>query len=135
MPNPVVEKTIYFDPSGGPLSVRMLAAFASPGHYSLMLLEHDRIKIVKDWGNVAFASPEANTHKLPGAAGEHDGRFLHMLSSIGIVEPSGKFSVVMTVVQDGKDIGEVRDEGTSTENTKESEFAALLLPKPEVVKQ
>ena len=76
MPGDPVVQPVYVDPNGKPLSVRMLAAYGSPGHYSLMLLESDRSTIVKDWGNRKFTKPEENTHDLPGTAAENIGSIL-----------------------------------------------------------
>jgi hypothetical protein len=126
MPPPLVTETIHFDPIAGPLSVSMLAAYGSPGHYSLMLLEHDGFTIVKDWGNLRFSSPASNTHALPGGAAANDGRLLNALTSVGIVDPSDAYAVIMTVLQDGKKLGSLSDAGTSASDTQESELLGTL---------
>ena len=129
MPDPVVQP-VYIDPKGKPLSVRMLAAYGSPGHYSLMLLEKDRSTIVQDWGNRKFTKPEENTHDLPGTAVENIDRFLYALTSVGIVDPSGAYAVVMTVLQNKESAGSATDSGTTQAATQESTLIARLNKKP-----
>ena len=126
MPDDSLVEPIRVNPAGGRLSARMLAGHASPGHYSLMLLENDRTTIVKDWGNRKFSTPAANTHELPGSASENIGRFLFALTSVGIVDQNGLYAVIMTVLQDGKPKGTASDSGTATTPTKESRLIALL---------
>lgn len=131
MPDPVVQP-VYIDPKGKSLSVRMLAAYGSPGHYSLMLLENDRSTIVQDWGNRKFTKPEENTHDLPGTAAENIGRYLYALTSVGIVDPTGAYAVVMTVLQNKESVGSATDSGTTQADTKESTLIAHLEKKPAV---
>lgn len=121
-----VTQTIPFDPAGGSLSVVMLAVPASPGHYSLMLLERDRSTLVKDWGNLAFSTPAENTHELPGGASVQDGRLLLAQTSIGVVDPSGACAPVMTVMQDGRTLGSLTDSAAASGDTKESQLVATL---------
>lgn len=123
--DPVVQ-TIYVDPKGKPLAVRMLAAYGSPGHYSLMLLESDRSTIVQDWGNQKFTKPEENTHDLPGTAADNIGRYLYALTSVGIVDPSGAYAVIMTVLQNKEPVGSATDSGITQAQTKESTLIAHL---------
>ena len=130
MPDDPPVQPIRVDLAGGTLSVRMLAGHASPGNYSLMLLESDRIKIVKDWGNLKFSTPTANTHDLPGTAAANIGRFLLALTSVGIVDPDGQYAVIMTVLQDNKPKGSASDSGTTTSLTKESTLVAVLEASP-----
>ena len=106
MPDPVTQ-TIHFDPTGGPLTVVMRAVPAAPGHYSLMLFEHDFITLVKDFGNDTFSSVSNNTHALGGSAKSHDGRILLAQTSIGVV--GSNVAPVMTIVQGGTELGSVTD--------------------------
>lgn len=123
-----VTKTVIFAPTGGPLTVQLLAPPALPGHYSLTLLAPDRFTIVKDWGNLAFGSTAANTHELPGSAAEQQGRLLQALTSVGIVDADGSWAVSMTVMQDDLPLAEsIVDSGTTTELTAESELDGFLI--------
>ncbi|MEO8575775.1 MAG: hypothetical protein ABI556_03705 [Gemmatimonadales bacterium] len=127
--DPVVQ-TIYIDPKGKSLSARMLAAYGSPGHYSLMLLESDRSTIVVDWGKRKFTTPQENTHDLPGSAADNIGRYLYALTSVGVVDPSGAYAVIMTVLQNKEKVGSASDSGTTADDTKESTLIAHLEKKP-----
>jgi hypothetical protein len=129
MPVVQITQSLHFEPAGGKLSVRM-ESNASPGHYSLMLLEHDRFTIAKDFGNVKFDTIAANTHVLPDAATAQDGRILHAVTSVGIVDPAGTYAVFMTLMQDGREIGSVTDHGTSTALTAESDLVGVMSAAP-----
>ncbi|MEO8621848.1 MAG: hypothetical protein ABI625_12335 [bacterium] len=127
---PVVPVTtnVAFDPAGKPLTVRLAATPALPGHYSLKLLDADRFTVIKDYGNVAFSTPAANTHDLPGTAADQVGRILHAVTSVGIVDRDGSFNVSMTVLQRGLPLPVAAvDSGTRTQPTAESELNSFLI--------
>lgn len=123
-----VTTNVAFDPAGKPLSVRLAATPALPGHYSLKLLDADRFTVIKDYGNVAFGTPAANTHDLPGKAADQKDRILHVVTSVGIVDPDGSFNVSMTVLQNSLPLPVVAvDSGTTTDPTAESELNSFLV--------
>jgi hypothetical protein len=128
MPN----QTIHFDPAGGALSVRVESGFAQPGSYALLVLEHDESTIVQQF-RANFGSAAQNTHRIPGSAGENDGRVLDLIASVGLLPPTNAFAVHLTVVQNGSDLATVSDTGTGSGLTHVSQLVAALSGAPAVM--
>ncbi len=125
-----ISQTVHFDPAGGPLSARLRCDFANAGSFGLLLLEHDRVTIVEEFRD-DFSSPPQNTHQLPGAAADQDGRVLDFVATVGILDASGAFAVAMTIVQDGRELATAAtDPKTSTSQTENCELAVALSATP-----
>jgi len=106
------------------LSALVRCGFANPGSYGLTLLGTGATTIVHQW-KADFGSIAQNTHVL-GAASEQNGRVLDVIASVGLLDPAKSYSVFLTVVQDGKELGTASETGTGTGLTKLVELIVML---------
>jgi len=120
--------TVHFRPGGGPLSALLRSGFANPGSYGLTLLEPGAKTIVQQW-TTDFGTTAQNTHVLGAAPSQH-GRVVDVIASIGLLDASKSYSLFLTVMQDGKELGTVSDSDKGTGLTKLVELIIMLSAAP-----
>lgn len=98
-------KRAKYDAAGGPVSVRVSCVPSCSGSYDILLWEAGKNQVVREFsGN--FLNADADEFLLDKPIGFHDGRLLEGMVVVAVPPEVGPTTVTMTVLQDGKELGE-----------------------------
>jgi len=107
---------IRFAPHAGALRVEVLAGWANPGAYDLILWEaNSNARVLEEAGN--FLNTADDSYTLPGPTIAQDGRIVEAFVTITPVDEEGRYSASMRVSQGGQLLGDVTVSGESSEHT------------------
>lgn len=133
-------QSITFNENGGPITVTLSAGQAQPGSYVFRLWEANTNQIVlQKQGN--FLNDADDSYELPTPNSANDGRLIQGILTVAPLPPNDNYSGAITVVQDGKTLGEIPISGSSDQPSVILNLYATLTaageqtpePKPEVV--
>ena len=114
-------ETITFNEEGGPLVAEVSSGFAQPGAYTLKLWEKGLNQVLmREEGN--FINADDDHYTLPVPNELNDGRVIQSLFSLTILPVSGlggdpQYNVVLTISQDGQELGSVSQSDSTTAHT------------------
>lgn len=134
-------QSITFNENGGPITVTLSAGQAQPGSYVFRLWEANTNQIVlQKQGN--FLNDADDSYELPTPNSANNGRLIQGILTVAPLPPNNNYSGAITVVQDGKTLGEIPISGSSDQPSVILNLYATLTvavgeqtpePKPEVV--
>lgn len=105
-------QSITFNENGGPITVTVSAGQAQPGSYVFRLWEANTNQpVLQKQGN--FLNDADDSYELPTPNSENNGRMIQAILTVAPLPPNDNYSSAITVVQDGKTIGEVSLSGSS----------------------
>lgn len=109
-------KSITFNRNGGPITVTVSAGQAQPGSYVFRLWEANTNQtVLQEQGN--FLNDADDSYKLPEPNSENNGRMIQGILTVAPLPPNDNYSGAITVVQDGKTIGEVSLSGSTDQSS------------------
>ena len=106
-------ETVRFNKSGGPITVAITSGYAQPGSYYFILWEANSNRVVTEKkGN--FINTEDDSYILPDPAVKNDGRLIDFGIKLTIIPPENQYNIEVSVTQDGNQIGNATQTGTSS---------------------
>jgi hypothetical protein len=98
------------NPGGGAVRVELRIGFAQEGAYIITLWDQNSPS-QRFEGN--FLDPEDDTYPLAGASNTHVGRLLQARVDLVLIPPIDRYSIILSVFQDGRICGSEAVTGTS----------------------